>query len=79
MMFEDEYFKSGLKQIAIEVLEDDDRRANRKFALQQVRDEVEGIGAGFRISSSSKSFLATASVAESAQSHSPSFFPNFNG
>jgi len=43
MMFEDEDSKSGLKQIAIEVLEDDDRRQNRKYALKQVRDEVEDL------------------------------------
>lgn len=43
MMFEDEDSKSGLKQIAIEVLEDQDRRQNRKFALQQVREEVEDL------------------------------------
>jgi len=43
MMFEDEDSKSGLKQIVIEVLEDHDRRQNRKYALQQVREEVEDL------------------------------------
>ncbi|MEZ4941661.1 MAG: COR domain-containing protein [Saprospiraceae bacterium] len=43
MMVEDEDSKSGLKQIVVEVLEDNDLRPNRKYALQLVRDEVESL------------------------------------
>ncbi|MCB9317056.1 MAG: hypothetical protein H6569_13030 [Lewinellaceae bacterium] len=43
MMVEDEDSKSGLKQIVVEVMEDNDLRPNRKYALQLVRDEVESL------------------------------------